>query len=768
MLFSANLSATSMDIHLDVTTDGPSFEETVATILNDTIVDLDDTIFIQLSDCSARGEVCLGIPPSEGGNFQYFNNGATYTGGFLACDFDTITVYTYTNLFGQGNSGPYNLQSWMVNGEIFSGAFENINDLVDSMNLWDPMGNWEIDPTLELISGGNNSSTYTDMVIFVVQLSTVNIVGLNQNFEAQGSLLFFDIGFNELAINQISNGCKDTVRIMVACIPSETINIDTLFAGVTDTFCLDFSELQAPLVSVTNICTTDGNVDFQFVNGETCVEYTTLAVGVDSACIVACDQLGFCDTTYIIVDVQDPNPSRVREFFDTVFVNQLEFLCFDTTMLANVDTFYSNCNNGGDNVFFVLDTASLCISYRGLESGGIDTFCLIICDDAMVCDSNFVYIKVNREGPAYAFDTIYVNQESSFCDFDMTNLNGPITNIVNGCPGTSGTFVNFSEDLTNFCMDYTAIDVGQDTACVFLTDSEGGVDTTFLIVNVLEPTTEVIFDTIRLANTVEYCLDTLQLGPNVLDTIFFCEEFTGTAVNFDANNVSLCINVEAITAGGTDTICVFVCDELLSCDTTKYIISVDDETITTPPIANPDSDTTSLNTTLILDVCTNDIVPENNVTNFFVLPEAAGGVGPQRGIAFGTDCSINYIPEPDSCGLDSFTYVICNPIGCDTTNVTVLVECMNTSNGDFEIFNGFSPNGDLVNDFFRIDGLQDFPNHIVYVFNRWGNEVLKTENYNNDWAGTWNGTNLPDGTYFYVFDPGNGEATVSGYVQINR
>jgi gliding motility-associated-like protein len=59
----------------------------------------------------------------------------------------------------------------------------------------------------------------------------------------------------------------------------------------------------------------------------------------------------------------------------------------------------------------------------------------------------------------------------------------------------------------------------------------------------------------------------------------------------------------------------------------------------------------------------------------------------------------------------------------------------------------------------------------VQVFNRWGNLVFEQKSYRNDeaWDGQWNGKDLPDGTYFYVIDLGNGQAEkISGWLQIVR
>lgn len=79
------------------------------------------------------------------------------------------------------------------------------------------------------------------------------------------------------------------------------------------------------------------------------------------------------------------------------------------------------------------------------------------------------------------------------------------------------------------------------------------------------------------------------------------------------------------------------------------------------------------------------------------------------------------------------------------------------SNDDGKVFipEGFSPNGDGVNDVFRIRNTAGATVHLQ-VFNRWGQLVYGNEDYRNDWDGKSNrgsafGLNgLPDGTYYYV------------------
>ncbi|WP_420321297.1 gliding motility-associated C-terminal domain-containing protein [Flagellimonas sp.] len=91
------------------------------------------------------------------------------------------------------------------------------------------------------------------------------------------------------------------------------------------------------------------------------------------------------------------------------------------------------------------------------------------------------------------------------------------------------------------------------------------------------------------------------------------------------------------------------------------------------------------------------------------------------------------------------------------------------------VYNEFSPNGDGVNDLFKIDCISRYPNNVLKVYNRWGNIVYEQRSYNNDWDGSSNGRatvqqgdQLPVGTYYYVLDLGDGSAPKTDWLYINR
>lgn len=63
-----------------------------------------------------------------------------------------------------------------------------------------------------------------------------------------------------------------------------------------------------------------------------------------------------------------------------------------------------------------------------------------------------------------------------------------------------------------------------------------------------------------------------------------------------------------------------------------------------------------------------------------------------------------------------------------------------------------TPDGDGLNEEFIIYCLEDYIENRLEIYNRWGQLVFDTDNYDNTWAGTSHrGAALPEGAYFFVF-----------------
>jgi len=447
---------------------------------------------IMTMNCGGTIPYCVEIELEDILNYYITDNGDEFTGDIWGCNFDSVVTYSAFTIPSQGTFGPYNLNSWTINGVSYSGAFDTTNDLVDSMNVWDTNSNWNLDPATFIISGGNPVNVYSNMQITQVLTGAFSVLDVNTNLVPNSTSFALTVGGHELTFTNTITGCSDTINVDVFCITPEVI-IDTIYVQETDTICITSDELPGTVMDIFNDCEGSAGdfVVFDLLEGVFCVTCEGFEVGTDSACITLCDDYGFCDTTYMFITVieQDSFPGDIPPDADQ-----------DSTS-----------TNGGDGV----------------------------------------------------------------------------------------------------------------------------------VINVLEN-------------------DTLN---GVFDTLYVLD----------------------------------------------------------PPFDG--------------EVLVND------------------------------DGTISYDPNDAYCDdevPDYFTYVVCNDYACDTTTVTVYVLC-----NDLIVFTGFSPNGDGVNDFFHIDGIENYPDSELSVFNRWGNEVFFNKGYLNDWDGTWQGKILPDGTYFYVLEDGEGNS-YSGYVQIHR
>ncbi len=92
----------------------------------------------------------------------------------------------------------------------------------------------------------------------------------------------------------------------------------------------------------------------------------------------------------------------------------------------------------------------------------------------------------------------------------------------------------------------------------------------------------------------------------------------------------------------------------------------------------------------------------------------------------------------------------------------------------FEIPTLFTPNGDGFNDTWNIKNVGSFASVSIEIFNRWGSVVFTYEgtglqylSSDEQWDGTYNGSQLPVGAYVYILNLGDQES-YNGVVSIKR
>ena len=98
----------------------------------------------------------------------------------------------------------------------------------------------------------------------------------------------------------------------------------------------------------------------------------------------------------------------------------------------------------------------------------------------------------------------------------------------------------------------------------------------------------------------------------------------------------------------------------------------------------------------------------------------------------------------------TYTVTVTSSEGCVSSDVITI-----TVASDITFANGFSPNGDGVNEEWIIEKIELFPNCVVEIYNRWGELLFQSTGYTETWKGEYKGEQLPVGTYYYIINLNN-------------
>lgn len=177
-------------------------------------------------------------------------------------------------------------------------------------------------------------------------------------------------------------------------------------------------------------------------------------------------------------------------------------------------------------------------------------------------------------------------------------------------------------------------------------------------------------------------------------------------------------------------------------------------------IANDDRFTFDKDQSLVVPALINDIF--SAPVRITISTETA--IGPvelqQNQIIFRNDEKLSGIFEVDY----TICYLEC-PELCDSASISInIIDSACTAS------NIITANGDGVNDLFKISCLEQnlYPENRLVIFNQWGDIVFEAAPYLNDWDGSYQRELLPSGTYFYILELGRNEATINGYIVLEK
>ena len=522
--------------------------------------------------------------------------------------------------------------------------------------------------------------------------------------------------------------------------------------------------------------------------------------GADTLIYSVCDD-GFpnlCDTDTVYITVMPINDAPVA-MVDSITVSEDTSGVVIAPLLNDTDVDGDALHIGiifssqtlGTATFLNLD--SLQISYDApVDFFGVDTIGYSVCEVAgeQACDSSFIYITITpvNDAPVALSDVaeFYKDTIDAVIDvqFNDTDLEDDLltTTIISG-PTSGGTVAVLNGDSLSYSPPVSFL--GADTILYSICDD--GVpslcDTDTVFINIVlspnNPPTAQPDVGIGADSTFIYTAVLLNDSDPDADGLLV------EVVLPPGNGVASLVGTDTIAylsaSGfcGADTLTYRVCDQRVPslCDTSFVSFSI------TPRDSDGDGIPDFYERYGDLD---GDGIPNHldQDSDGDTIPDSLEVVGDEGDCVFTLDDPdedgiANYLDEDsDGDGLLDSAEVDRNKDGvwddCDENGIPDWLDpFLCEEDAPFLIPQGFSPNGDGVNDLFVIVGLDQFPDNALTIFNRWGNKVFEQKPYDNNWGGEdavgsfslGNGV-LPEGTYFYILTLEGDES--SGYIYLNR
>jgi len=134
----------------------------------------------------------------------------------------------------------------------------------------------------------------------------------------------------------------------------------------------------------------------------------------------------------------------------------------------------------------------------------------------------------------------------------------------------------------------------------------------------------------------------------------------------------------------------------------------------------------------------------------------------------GTAVTIDATAFVDAVGSYSIRY---NATDADDNAAIEVIRTVNVVTFPIKIPKAFSPNGDLINDTWVIENIENYPNSEIEIYNRWGAKVFEVKNYQNDWSGVSRSLGrkkLAIGSYLYILKLNDSiTEPIQGWIYIN-
>jgi gliding motility-associated-like protein len=331
--------------------------------------------------------------------------------------------------------------------------------------------------------------------------------------------------------------------------------------------------------------------------------------------------------------------------------------------------------------------------------------------------------------------------------------NNVIALDANGLSSITATMVNNGsydncgvQSVTVSPSTFTCQNIGVNTVILKVTDIHGNVNTAPATVTVVD----YIFP-VAIAQNI-----TVALAANGQAVITPAMVNNGSTDNCSVVSLELDITSFDCDSVGANPVVLTVKDAYGNTSTAQVIVTVVNNSIDTDNDGVKDSCDDDDDNDGLLD--SDDNCP--SVSNNDQADNDSDGLGD---VCDDDDDNDDVLDGVDNCPM---TY---NPMQEDRDNDGLGDVC---DLEEVNISEALTPNGDGINDTWKIYNIENYPNSVVRVFNRWGSQIFFAHNYQNNWDGSYqnNLETLPESSsYFYQIDlDGDGQVEKEGWLYITR
>ncbi|WP_444860209.1 T9SS type B sorting domain-containing protein [Flavobacterium lindanitolerans] len=452
-------------------------------------------------------------------------------------------------------------------------------------------------------------------------------------------------------------------------------------------------------------------------------EFNCTNIGANTVTLTATDASGNASSATAVVTVEDTIAPTV--------ITQNITVQLDANGQASITTAQID-NGSSDNCGIA--TYALDITDFTCANVGANTVTLTVTDVNGNTASNTTIVTVaDTIAPTVITQNITV----------QLDINGQVTitpaQVNNGSTDNCG-IAGYSLDKTNF----SCSNVGNNTVILSVTDVNGNVATQTAIVTVQDAMAP-------FAITQDV---TVSLDADGMAYITISDINNGSSDN--CGIASIVLSQTAFNCGetGTNFVTMTVTDvhgNVSSAEAAVTVINTfgDNDGDGIPDNCDSDDDNDGIEDSV--DNCPFTYNPDQTDTDNDGIGDACDDDYDNDGVPNDIDnCPYTYNPGQEDIDKDGIGDV------CDLTEIN--------------ISQAFTPNNDGINDTWQIINITNYPNSVVKVFNRWGSEVFSAKGYKNDWNGHYKGSSnpLPESSYYYQIDLGNGTPVYEGWIYLTR